>query len=304
MDRNMRIMVTGSEGFIGGHVRRRLSSLRHDVIPFDTVLGGSILDRDVVETCVDAGVGAVIHIAAQADLTQIRNLTDGYHTTQLNVTGTHNVAQACAARGVWLIYASTCCVYGDQSALRSHEDTSVPAPCELYAFTKLAGEEIVRGYGANFALPYTILRLATAYGPGMRETLAPYVFLDQASRGADITVHGSGNQTRAEIFVSDLADGIAATIAHPQAKGRIINLAGAESISVNRMAEDIRSLVGSDSRIVHVPDRPNQIQREDIDTGKAAHLLGWRALTSWDAGLRKTAGWFNSEIVGKRFDRL
>ena len=51
---------------------------------------------------------------------------------------------------------------------------------------------------------------------------------DQASRGADITVHGSGNQTRAEIFVSDLADGIAATIAHPEAKGHIINLAGAE----------------------------------------------------------------------------
>ena len=99
----MKIMVTGSEGFIGGHVRRRLSSLRHDVISFDAILGESILDREVVEIYVDAGVEAVVHIAAQADLTQIRNLTDGYQTTQLNVTGTHNIAQACAARGVWLV---------------------------------------------------------------------------------------------------------------------------------------------------------------------------------------------------------
>lgn len=295
----MKIMVTGSEGFIGAHVRRRLAGMSHDVVPFDIVLGGDILDRNAVEAAIGADVEAVIHIAAQADLTQVRDLRDGYHTTQLNVTGTHNIAHACAARGVWLIYASTCCVYGNQPALRSNEDTSVPAPCELYAFTKLAGEEIVRGYGANFGLPYTILRLATAYGPGMRETLAPYVFLDQAWRGADITVHGSGNQTRTEIFVSDLADGIAATVAHPEAKGHVINLAAAESISVNRMAEDIRNLAGTGSRIVHVPDRPNQIQREDFDTEKAASLLGWRALTSWEAGLRKTAAWFN-EVAGTR----
>jgi nucleoside-diphosphate-sugar epimerase len=295
----MKIMVTGSEGFIGSHVRRRLADMSHDVVPFDIVLGGDILDRDAVEAAIGADVEAVIHIAAQADLTQVRNLRDGYHTTQLNVTGTHNIAHVCAARGVWLIYASTCCVYGNQSALRSNEDTSVPAPCELYAFTKLAGEEIVRGYGANFDLPYTILRLATAYGPGMRETLAPYVFLDQAGRGADITVHGSGNQTRTEIFVSDLADGIAATVAHPEAKGHVINLAAAESISVNRMAEDIRNLAGTGSRIVHVPDRPHQIQREDFDTEKAASLLGWSALTSWETGLGKTAAWFN-EAAGKR----
>lgn len=296
-DDDMRILVTGSEGFIGGHVRRRLSSMSHDVVPFDILLGGNILDRDAVEIAVNADVDAVIHIAAQADLTEVRNVSEGYHTTELNVAGTHNIVHACARRRVWLIYASTCCVYGNQSERPANEDTSVPRPCELYAFTKLAGEEIVRGYGANFSLPYTILRLATAYGPGMRKALAPYIFLDQARRGADITVHGSGDQTRAQTFVEDLADGISATLAHPEAKGHIINLARAEAISVNRMAEDIRDLAGSRSRIVHLPDRPNQIRREDFDTEKAASLLGWRALTSWDIGLKKTAEWFNAALI-------
>jgi len=271
-----------------------LATTGYDVVDFDILLGMNILDADAVRTTLQENVDAVIHIAAQADLTQVRGFADGFDTTQLNVGGTHNLVDVCARRGIWFIYASTCCVYGNQPGI-SNEDLSVPKPCELYAFTKLAGEQVVRGYGANFGLPYTILRLATVYGPGMRKTLAPYVFLDQASRGADITIHGTGEQTRAETFVKDLAQGIVTTLSYPQAKGQVINLATRETISVKQMAEQIRHRLGSRSKIVHVDDRANQIYCENFDVEKAVRILNWQAQTSWERGLDETVAWFKAE---------
>lgn len=286
----MKIVVTGSNGFIGAHVVRLFEAVGHDVIPFDIRSGKDMLDRAQVERAVE-GTDLVYHIAAQADLTKIKQFEDAYDATRLNVEGTHNFAYACAKHNVWLVYASTCCVYGNQETHPEYEDSTLPNPSELYAATKLAGEEVIKGYGANFGLPYTILRFATIYGPGMREALATHIFFDQAYRGADITVHGSGEQDRTQTYVEDLAEGIVAVAAHPEAKGQVINLTADESISANKMAGDIKRITRSPSNIVHVTDRPNQTYHELFSTEKAKQLLGWTARTSWEAGLQKTARW-------------
>jgi UDP-glucose 4-epimerase len=291
----MKILVTGSGGFIGSQVLSRLAEEGHTLVPFDITSGNDILDRDEVDSAVGAGIDVVYHIAAQADLTKIASVDDAYQTTELNVTGTHNVAYACAKYGVWMVYASTVCVYGNQEQHPETEDATLPNPSELYAYTKWAGEQVVRGYGINFGMPYTILRFATIYGPGMREALATHIFFNQAYAGEDITVHGTGTQDRTQTYVGDLVDGIVAVHRHPEAQGHIINLTATESISVNRMAEDIKRITNSPSRIVHTADRANQTFREDFSTEKAKNLLGWTPEHSWEEGLEKTAAWLEAE---------
>jgi nucleoside-diphosphate-sugar epimerase len=291
----MKILVSGSSGFIGGHVCERLTAAGHTVVPFDITLGNDMLDREQVDRAVADGIEVVYHIAAQADLTKIKSFDDAYQATRLNVEGTHNFADACAKHKAWMIYASTCCVYGNQEAHPEFEDSTLPKPSELYAATKLAGEEIIRGYAANFGLAYTILRFATIYGPGMRDALAVHIFFDQAYKGKDITVHGTGEQDRTQTFIDDLVDGIVATAQHPEAQGQTINLTADQSISAKKMAEDIKRLLGSPSEIVYITDRPNQTYHEHFSTEKAkAFLGGWTAKTSWEEGLKKTAEWLET----------
>ena len=288
----MKILVTGSDGFIGMPVVERLRAEGHEVVPFDILSGKDMLNREQVDEAIADGIQIVYHIAAQADLTKIHSFDDAYQAVRLNVEGTHNIAYACAKHNAWLIYASTCCVYGNQEVHPESEDTSLPNPSEIYAYTKLAGEQIIRGYHLNFGMAYTILRFATIYGPGMRDALAPHIFFDQAYKGVDITVHGTGEQDRTQTYIDDLVDGIVATAQHPESQGHIINLTANESISANKMAEDIKRIVNSPSKIVHVTDRPNQTYHELFSTEKAKSLLGgWFAKTSWEEGLQKTAAW-------------
>lgn len=294
----MKVLVTGSSGFVGKMLVNELEGRGHIVVPFDILTGQDILNEKQVEKAVK-DVDAVFHIAAQADLTKITDLKTGKICNDLNVLGTYNFAHACAIHKKWLIYASTCCVYGNSHDpnLLEDEDHSVPTPNELYASSKLAGEHLIMGYGNSFDLPYTILRYGTIYGPGMRDALAVCVFLDQAHQGKDITIHGTGKQERTQTYVGDIVEGTVLTLEHPESKGHIINITGHERISVIGMAKDILAITGSSSKIVHLPDRKRQTLYEHFSTQKAEELLGWRPKTLWEEGLRLTNDWLK-EVRG------
>lgn len=286
----MKILVTGSTGFIGTKLTERLRSLGYEVTGYDIVDGLDLLDLSTLEEYVQK-VDIVYHVAAQADLTQLTTVEKARDCIAQNVHATDNVAYLCAKYNKWLIYASTVCVYGNQENHPETEDTTLPNPSELYACSKYAGEWIVKGYSKNFGNPFTILRFATIYGPGMRSALGIHIFLSQALKGEDITVHGNGSQDRTQTYIDDLIDGCVAVIEHPESQGQIINLTNSESISATNMAEDIKQITGSNSNIVYISQRNNQTFHEDFDVSKAQELLGWKAKTPFIDGLTKTMEW-------------
>lgn len=290
----LRILLTGNRGFIARKVEQRLKELGHEVVGFDILDGFDLLDRDAVEKAVQ-DVDAVLHVAAEADMTRMVDLTGSFKGTVVNVDGTHNVAYACAKHGKWLIYTSTCCVYGNVKDHPEKEDTTLPNPSELYACSKYAGEWIVWGYGLNYSMPWTILRYATIYGEGMREALGVFVFFKQAMKKEPITVHGDGKQERTLTFVDDLVEGTVAPFSHKEASlGQIFNLSTTERVSAIKMATDIKALTGSSSEITFIPQRKNQTILEDVDASKAERLLGWKAATPWDRGLAATYEWMKT----------
>lgn len=294
--RNMsRICITGNKGFIGSKIQERLKKMGHTVLGYDIVDGENLLDLETLERKITQ-VDAVYHIAAQADLTKMQDLDGARAGVWDNVEGTHNVAYLCAKHNKWLIHASTVCVYGNVNQHPEKEDETLPNPSELYANSKYAAEWIVKGYAKNFDFPWTILRFATIYGAGMRPAMGMHIFFRQAIKGEPITVHGKGDQDRTLTYIDDLVDGIVAVMFHPESQGQIINLTSSESISANKMADDIKKITGSKSPIVHISQRPNQTIHEEFDVSKAEKLLNWKAETNWDKGLAKTYFWIKEEL--------
>jgi len=288
-----KILITGNRGFIASKLETRLASLGHEVHGYDIVDGKDLLILGQLDASIRA-VDVVYHIAAQADLTKMQDIEEGHRGVRANVEATDNVAFLCAKYHKRLIHASTVCVYGNTKTYPEEEDTTLPNPSELYACSKYAAEWIIKGYGKNFGLDWTILRFATIYGEGMRPALGMYIFFKQAMKGAPITVHGDGKQDRTLTYIDDLVDGL--VLALDQGKGEVINLTAEESISAIRMAHNIASVVGNAVQIQFIDQRPNQTIHEDFSTEKAREILGWRAKTSWEEGLKQTFEWMKTQV--------
>lgn len=287
----MRILITGDRGFIGSKLSERLINLGHTVHGYDITDDFDLLNLSHLDGFIK-NVDCVYHIAAQADLNTMYDIETARSGVLANVEATHNVAYLCSKYNKWLIYASTVCVYGNQGEHPETEDGTLPNPSDLYACSKYAGEWIVKGYSKNFNNPFTILRFATIYGPGMRSALGIHIFLSQALKGEDITVHGDGSQDRTQTYIDDLIDGCVAVLdVKATPKNEVFNLTNSESISATKMAEDIKRITGSTSNIVYIPQRNNQTFHEDFDVTKAQELLGWKAKTSFEDGLIKTMEW-------------
>src|SRR3954447_2173979 len=256
-----RVLVTGGSGFIGSHVvdalRRdgrtpRIFDLRrspfHDDV--DTVTG-DLTDTAALARAM-AGCGAVVHLAAAADVAEVE--ADPAEAERRNSCGTLSVLEAARrARVRRVVYASTVWVYSDVVADEVDEETPLRHPAHLYTATKLAGELYCRSYQELFGLECTVLRFGIPYGPRARPAAVIPRFVENALAGDALTVAGDGSQSRGFVYVEDLADGVVRAL-RPIAANRTYNLAATEEVTILEIAEAVRELVG-DVPIVRVPGR-------------------------------------------------
>ena len=136
----MKILLTGSSGFIGKAYLAEMEKAGHEIIPFDLPDDDILRDDDLVIAISKADI--VFHMAAVADLYQSAEMPD--KNFEVNVRGTYNVAKYCNRLDRGLIFCSTCCVYGNCRDIPAMEDKTLPACCELYATSKIAGERMYR----------------------------------------------------------------------------------------------------------------------------------------------------------------
>jgi nucleoside-diphosphate-sugar epimerase len=157
-------MVTGSKGFLGKSVVSQLEADHNDIIHFDILDGDDILDYSNVLSKLSK-VNLCIHLAAVADLYDAESNAE--HCRIINVDGTRVVAEACAESGAKMLFISTVCAYGN-NGLEIQNESSPLEPTEIYAESKAEGELILTTIEE---LDYRIIRPATFYGPGMRDSL-------------------------------------------------------------------------------------------------------------------------------------
>lgn len=295
---DMRVLVTGSSGFLGQQVATHLASdTKIEVVGFDlktrtdvgvATIVGDLCDPATLRRACD-GVDVVVHFGAVGDVDVATSDPDLAQRT--NVLGTRYIAEAAVAAGARVVYASTWEVYGPVQYEPVDEDHPC-APHHVYARTKLAGEEELREAHRRDGLPVVILRLGTAYGPGMRPNTVFRRFADAARRGDTLTVQGTGHQWRQFTHTSDIARAVNLVVGSGLAYSTV-NVVAEETVTIRQLAETVSSRYGG--AVSFGPERPGDPPSALITSAKAAELLGWRALVGFSDGLADLLEEFDRE---------
>ena len=284
----MKIIVTGGTGFLGKRLCRKLKEHRHDIFSYDIIDGFDILDTNQLERVFDDfNPDVIIHLAACADLNIFAKRPEISY--KINVIGTRNILKLCNEKNVRLLFASTCCCYGNNDTHPTDED-SPTCPTEPYAKSKKESEgEIIKSV-ANTGMSHCCMRLATFYGPEMRSALAPAVFLEKAHNNETIEIHGDGEQTRTMTYVDDIVSGIV-TIVESKQIHLIVNITTEESVSVLDMVKYAKEITNNNTNVVHIKDREGQIYKEVILSSKL-QSMGWIPKTSFYEGMKKSYDYY------------
>jgi UDP-glucose 4-epimerase len=293
------VLVTGGSGFIGSHVvdvlerrgyRPRIFDLResphHEAGSVDTVVGDATDIAALTEAM--RGCGAVIHLAAMADVGHVQK--DPVGAERLNSRATAAVLEAARESGVGrVVYGSTIWVYSDCEPTNVDESTPLTHPAHLYSATKLAGELYCRSYAELYEVDYTILRFGIPYGPRARVAAVVPAMVERALNGEPLTIAGDGSQGRRFVYVEDLAAGVVEAL-KPEAANRIYNLAGTETTTIGEIAYTVKDLLG-DVEILHTEARPGDFGGKEVSSERALAELGWSASTPFREGVSRYVAW-------------
>ncbi len=232
----MKILVTGTAGFIGSHVAMRLLERGDQVIGVDnlsdyydvnlkkarlarfaehpnyTHITADLADRDAIESAFATHKPQrVINLAAQAGVRYAAQNPHIYVST--NVTGFLHIIEGCRHHGVeHLVFASTSSVYGANTRMPFSEHQPTEHPLTLYAASKKANEMMAHSYAHLYGIPCTGLRFFTVYGPWGRPDMALFLFTKSILAGEPIKVFNHGHHKRSFTYVDDIVEGVIRTL--------------------------------------------------------------------------------------------
>jgi UDP-glucuronate 4-epimerase len=233
------ILVTGSAGFIGYHVSRRLLERGEKVVGVDNLnnyYDPALKEARLAELrsfeqfefvrmdIAEAGAmrelfsshrpGGVVHLAAQAGVRYSLINPQAYIDT--NIQGFLNILESCRHNPVrHLVYASSSSVYGGNTRQPFSEHDNVDHPISLYAATKKANELMAHTYSHLFGIPSTGLRFFTVYGPWGRPDMALFLFTRAILAGKPIQVFNEGRMVRDFTYIDDIVEGVVRVLDHP-----------------------------------------------------------------------------------------
>jgi dTDP-glucose 4,6-dehydratase len=308
----MRIVITGAAGFIGSHLSEALIARGDTVVGIDNLLTGDVeniahlkspeflfIRHDVTNYIrVEGPVDAVLHWASPAS--PIDYLELPIPTLKVGALGTHNALGLAKAKGARFMLASTSEVYGDPLEHPQREtywgNVNPIGPRGVYDEAKRFAEAITVAYHRYHGLDTKIVRIFNTYGPRMRvrDGRAVPNFISQALQGQDVTIFGSGAQTRSFCYISDLVAGLIKLLA--SSENDPVNIGNPHEMSIEDMAKTIIRMTGSKSRLVFQPlptDDP-KVRKPDITRAKTK--LGWEPKVSLEEGLTSTIEYFRKKL--------
>lgn len=308
----MRVLVTGSAGFIGSTLIDRLLQDGHDVVGVDAWrpyydLGQKRanmerlanrprfrqVDADLISADLDEllqDVEWVFHQAAQPGVRRSWDEFDVY--VRDNVESTQNLLAACvrAPRLESFVYASSSSVYGDAVKFPASE-TAVPRPLSPYGVTKLAAEHLTTLYARNFGVPTVSLRYFTVYGPGQRPDMATHRMIRAAALGEPFPLYGDGSAVRDFTFVNDIVEANVVSAAAEVAPGSVFNVAGGGSTTVSELIELVGQAVGRRVPIQRLGEQPGDVRETGGAITAIAAATGWSPAVDIDEGVKEQVAW-------------
>jgi dTDP-glucose 4,6-dehydratase len=318
----VRHLVSGAAGFIGSHLCDRLVHLGHNVIGVDNLITGSrrnlaqlegdacfrlvecdVAGYDVIGTndATDAG-GPFDHVWHLASLASPREyLAHPIETLDVGSIGTRNMLEVARRHRARFLLTSTSECYGDPLEHPQKEtywgNVNPVGMRSCYDESKRYAEALAMAYHRVHDVRTNIARIFNTYGPRMALNDGRVVpaFLDQALRGAPLTIFGDGSQTRSFCFVSDLVDGLIRLSNSDEPYP--VNLGNPAELTILEFAERIRRLMERDLELVFKPLPDDDPRKRRPDISKAKQLLGWEPKVTLEEGLRETVEYFKREMA-------
>ncbi|MBI2835995.1 MAG: SDR family oxidoreductase [Acidobacteria bacterium] len=308
-----RVVITGAAGFIGSHLADTLLDRGFEVIGIDNLLTGDtaniahLVNRDFLfikhdvtnYISIDGPVDFVLHWASPAS--PIDYLELPIPTLKVGALGTHKALGLAKAKNATFVLASTSEVYGDPLEHPQREtywgNVNPIGPRGVYDEAKRFAEAMTVAYHRYHGLDTKIVRIFNTYGPRMRinDGRAVPTFISQALAGEELTIFGSGQQTRSFCYISDLVDGIV-RLMHADLNDPV-NIGNPHEMTIEEIARTILRMTGSDSQLGYRPLPTDDPKVRQPDITRARTLLDWEPNVSLEQGLAQTIAYFRRKLV-------
>jgi len=307
-----RVLVTGGAGFLGSHVCDRLVADGCDVLCADNFFSGTkdniahlignprfeLLRHDVTFPLY-VEVDEIYNLACPAS--PIHYQYDSVQTTKTSVHGAINMLGLAKRTKAKILQASTSEVYGDPTVHPQTEDywghVNPVGLRSCYDEGKRCAETLFFDYRRQHKLRIKVARIFNTYGPRMHPNDGRVVsnFIEQALKGAPITVYGDGKQTRSFCYVDDLIDALVRLMATSDDFTGPVNLGNPEEFTILELARKVIANTGSKSEIVFKPLPSDDPVQRQPDISLAKQMLQWEPAVALNEGLRRTISYFRAE---------
>lgn len=317
---NNKVIISGSAGFIGFHLAKKLINMGFDVIGVDSLNDAydvrlknlrlsqlsnnknyefhelNLSDPNSISQLQTLNTQAqtFYHMAARAGVRQ--SFLEPYSYVLDNTVATTNVANFCKVTGVSsLILASTSSIYGDSgdNLMRENKDERIQPP-SVYASTKLSGEILAKTILDESDTKVLIPRFFTVYGPYGRPDMSILRFIHWIINREEVQVFGNGEQRRSFTYVDDVISALVKVMNHNSSD--TFNIGSNNTVSLNRVIEIIEDSTGIKSIVVN---KERAIKDPDVVKPDLSHIkqtLDWEPTTLIDQGVQKTVEWYLENI--------
>jgi len=318
----MKVLITGSAGFIGSHACEHFIDKGYLVTGLDNFdnfypknfkennlkrlkncerfnfLEGDIRDKFLINRIFDNNnYDLVIHLAAKAGVRPSIDMTEEYY--DVNINGTLTILETMKKHNVKkLIFASSSSVYGNNSRLPFSESDPVDNPISPYASTKKSGELLCHVYNHLYGFDITCLRFFTVYGPRQRPDLAIHKFTRLIDEGKAVDIYGDGSTSRDYTYIDDIIKGLSCAV--DKLSGyHVYNLGESETTDLVSLVKIIEETLGKKAILNYLPMQPGDVRNTFADISKAKKELGYDPEVDFRKGIREFIKWYreNKELI-------
>ncbi|EKD44097.1 MAG: hypothetical protein ACD_71C00239G0003 [uncultured bacterium (gcode 4)] len=316
----MKILITGTSGFIGFHTAKVLLERGDTIIGVDnendyydvnlketrraileqypnfSFYKGDISDFSFLEKVFEAEKPEkVLNLAAQAGVRY--SLINPFAYVQTNLVGFHNIIELSKRYAVKnFVYASSSSVYGKNKKQPYSVEDKVDHPMSLYAATKKSNELIAHAYSHLFNLPTTGIRFFTVYGPYGRPDMAYFSFSKKILKKETIDVFNYGKSVRDLMYIDDIVDGVVKCLDN-SFQYEVFNLGNDNPITLEYMISLIEKGLGETAEKNYLPAQPGDVDETWADIEYSKKMLHWEPKVRVEEGMEKTMTWLKSYLT-------
>jgi UDP-glucuronate 4-epimerase len=330
-----KILITGTAGFIGFHLARRLISDGWNVVGYDNIndyydvrlkyarlqetgvkrelisegkltqsityqnyrfIKADLEDRSLLDTLFrDEQFDMVCHLGAQAGVRY--SIENPYTYINSNIVGFINILECCRHYSIkHLVYASSSSVYGNNDKVPFSEDDRVDNPVSLYAATKKSNELMAHTYSHLYQLPTTGLRFFTVYGPWGRPDMAPMLFAKAITEGNPIKVFNHGDLSRDFTYIDDIIEGVVRVIDNIPVTCRIFNIGNSTPVPLMDFISIMEEEIGKHASLEMYPMQKGDVEITYADTARLEKEVNYKPKTDLKEGIGRFVEWWKDYI--------